>query len=162
MCIDIKTINVHLTSILLREIRENIDSCRFSRSIIAKKRKKISLLDREIATSEHKIISITFLKIRDHNNILSHKVDDKYITTMSERSYQKNTESKVFLYCIFTFLSFSIQYYPLFISIMIDLKILRTQSELIRESIQKRNLSLDLDALIALDNERLQLQRDLE
>jgi seryl-tRNA synthetase len=45
---------------------------------------------------------------------------------------------------------------------MIDLKILRNDPELVRESINKRNLKLDLDAVIALDADRLSHQRELE
>jgi seryl-tRNA synthetase len=45
---------------------------------------------------------------------------------------------------------------------MIDLGILRKQPELIRDGLKKRNLSLDLDALCALDAERLTLKQQLE
>jgi seryl-tRNA synthetase len=45
---------------------------------------------------------------------------------------------------------------------MIDIKILRNNPELIRESITLRNLKIDLDALIALDAERLSKRQALE
>lgn len=45
---------------------------------------------------------------------------------------------------------------------MLDIKIIRTQSELVRNSIKKRNLSLDLDAFLSLDSERLKQKQALE
>lgn len=45
---------------------------------------------------------------------------------------------------------------------MIDIKILRTNPESIRDSITKRNLKFDLDRLIFLDEERLAKQQELE
>ena len=45
---------------------------------------------------------------------------------------------------------------------MIDIKILRTNPSLVLESIQKRNLKIDLDALLRLDAERLAIQQELE
>jgi seryl-tRNA synthetase len=45
---------------------------------------------------------------------------------------------------------------------MIDIKILRTNPELIRDSIAKRNLKFDLDRLIAVDEERLMKQQEVE
>lgn len=45
---------------------------------------------------------------------------------------------------------------------MIDIKILRTNPELIRDSITKRNLKFDLDRLIAVDEERLAKQQEVE
>jgi len=45
---------------------------------------------------------------------------------------------------------------------MIDIKILRTNPELIRDSIAKRNLKFDLDRLIAVDEERLAKQQEVE
>ncbi len=45
---------------------------------------------------------------------------------------------------------------------MIDIKILRTNPSLVLESIQKRNLKIDLDALLRLDTERLAIQQELE
>jgi seryl-tRNA synthetase len=45
---------------------------------------------------------------------------------------------------------------------MIDIKILRTNPEILRESIAKRNLKIDLDEVIRLDTERLDIQQELE
>jgi seryl-tRNA synthetase len=45
---------------------------------------------------------------------------------------------------------------------MIDIKILRNNPELIRESIILRNLKIDLDVLITLDAERLSKRQALE
>jgi seryl-tRNA synthetase len=45
---------------------------------------------------------------------------------------------------------------------MIDIKILRTNPELIRDSIVKRNLKIDLDSIIALDAQRMREQQDLD
>ncbi len=45
---------------------------------------------------------------------------------------------------------------------MIDIKILRNNPELIRESIAKRNLKIDLEAIIKLDADRLEIQQELE
>lgn len=45
---------------------------------------------------------------------------------------------------------------------MIDIKILRSNPELIRDSITKRNLKFDLDRLLAVDEERLAKQQELE
>ena len=45
---------------------------------------------------------------------------------------------------------------------MIDIKILRTNPELIRDSITKRNLKFDLNRLLAVDEERLAKQQELE
>jgi seryl-tRNA synthetase len=45
---------------------------------------------------------------------------------------------------------------------MIDIKILRSNPELIRDSIVKRNLKFDLDRLLAVDEERLAKQQELE
>lgn len=45
---------------------------------------------------------------------------------------------------------------------MIDSKILRTEPHRIRESLEKRNMSFDLDGLIALDQRRLETQQQLE
>lgn len=45
---------------------------------------------------------------------------------------------------------------------MIDIKILRTNPSLVLESIQKRNLKIDLDTLLRLDTERLIIQQELE
>lgn len=44
---------------------------------------------------------------------------------------------------------------------MIDIKILRSNPELVRDSIQKRNLSLDLDRLLEIDKVRLDFQKEL-
>lgn len=44
---------------------------------------------------------------------------------------------------------------------MIDIKILRSNPELVRDSIEKRNLSLDLDRLLEIDRIRLDIQREL-
>ena len=44
---------------------------------------------------------------------------------------------------------------------MIDIKILRSNPELVRDSIEKRNLSLNLDRLIEIDNSRLEIQKEL-
>lgn len=41
---------------------------------------------------------------------------------------------------------------------MIDIKILRTNPDLVRNSIAKRNLTIDIDRLIILDKSRLELQ----
>lgn len=45
---------------------------------------------------------------------------------------------------------------------MIDLKLLRANPALVKDSIQKRNLSLDLDAFLALDQTRLGHRQKLE
>ena len=45
---------------------------------------------------------------------------------------------------------------------MIDIKILRSNPELIRDSIVKRNLKFDLDRLLSVDEERLAKQQELE
>jgi seryl-tRNA synthetase len=45
---------------------------------------------------------------------------------------------------------------------MIDIKILRSNPELVRDSIQKRNLKIDLDAFLALDSQRLSERQKLE
>ena len=45
---------------------------------------------------------------------------------------------------------------------MIDIKILRTNPELVRDSIAKRNIKVDLDAIIARDAERVELQQELD
>ena len=45
---------------------------------------------------------------------------------------------------------------------MIDLKLLRTNPELVKDSIKKRNLSLDLDAFLVLDRSRLAERQKLE
>lgn len=45
---------------------------------------------------------------------------------------------------------------------MIDIKILRSNPELVRDSITKRNLKVDLDAFLALDSERLSLRKEME
>lgn len=45
---------------------------------------------------------------------------------------------------------------------MIDLKILRNTPELVRDSITKRNLHIDLDHIITLDRERLALSQELD
>ncbi len=45
---------------------------------------------------------------------------------------------------------------------MIDIKILRSNPDLIRDSIAKRNLKLDLDAFLSLDAERLSIRQKLE
>lgn len=45
---------------------------------------------------------------------------------------------------------------------MIDIKILRENPDRIRDSIQKRNLKLDLDQLIRIDEERLSKQKERE
>ncbi len=45
---------------------------------------------------------------------------------------------------------------------MIDIKILRTNPDLVRDSIQKRNLKINLDAIIARDAERMALSQDLD
>ena len=45
---------------------------------------------------------------------------------------------------------------------MIDIKILRNNPELVRDSMGKRNLKIDLDAVIALDAERLIQQQELD
>lgn len=45
---------------------------------------------------------------------------------------------------------------------MIDIKILRTHPDLIRESITKRNLSVDLEKIITADTERLTLSQELD
>ena len=50
----------------------------------------------------------------------------------------------------------------LFLQIMIDIKILRSNPELVRDSIQKRNLKVDLDAFLALDAERLLVRQKIE
>ncbi len=44
---------------------------------------------------------------------------------------------------------------------MIDIKILRSNPELVRDSIEKRNLKLDLEHLLTLDGVRLTLQKKL-
>lgn len=44
---------------------------------------------------------------------------------------------------------------------MIDIKILRSNPELVRDSIAKRNLKLNLDRFLELDNIRLDLQKQL-
>ncbi len=45
---------------------------------------------------------------------------------------------------------------------MIDIKILRANPEFIRDNIMKRNLKFDLDRLIAVDEERLAKQQEVE
>lgn len=45
---------------------------------------------------------------------------------------------------------------------MIDIKILRSNPELVRDSIAKRNLKVDLDAFLALDAERLAQRQKME
>jgi len=45
---------------------------------------------------------------------------------------------------------------------MIDIKILRSNPELVRDSIAKRNLKVDLDAFLALDSERLAQRQKME
>ncbi len=45
---------------------------------------------------------------------------------------------------------------------MIDIKILRTNPDSIRDSIQKRNLTINLDTVIALDAERLKSSQELD
>lgn len=45
---------------------------------------------------------------------------------------------------------------------MIDIKILRQNPELVRDSIAKRHLTIDLDAIIARDAERIELQQELD
>jgi seryl-tRNA synthetase len=45
---------------------------------------------------------------------------------------------------------------------MIDIKILRSNPELVRDSIQKRNLKIDLDAFLVLDSQRLSERQKLE
>jgi len=45
---------------------------------------------------------------------------------------------------------------------MIDIKILRTNPDLVRDSITKRNLKINLDDIIARDSERLTLQQELD
>lgn len=45
---------------------------------------------------------------------------------------------------------------------MIDIKILRSNPELVRDSITKRNLKVDLDAFLALDAERLAERQKME
>ncbi len=45
---------------------------------------------------------------------------------------------------------------------MIDIKILRSNPQLVRDSIAKRNLKIDLDAIIARDVERVELQQELD
>lgn len=44
---------------------------------------------------------------------------------------------------------------------MIDIKILRTNPELVRDSLEKRNLKLDLDHFLELDAVRLNIQKEL-
>ena len=45
---------------------------------------------------------------------------------------------------------------------MIDIKILRTNPDLVRDSIAKRNLKINLDDIIIRDSERLTLQQELD
>jgi seryl-tRNA synthetase len=45
---------------------------------------------------------------------------------------------------------------------MIDIKIIRTQPDIIRDSISKRNLSIDFDSFLELDKERLTQKQQLE
>lgn len=45
---------------------------------------------------------------------------------------------------------------------MIDIKIVRNQPELVRDSIQKRNLNIDLDAFLELDTKKLALQIEVD
>ncbi len=45
---------------------------------------------------------------------------------------------------------------------MIDIKILRSNPELVRDSIEKRNLKFDLDRLLFLDEERLAKKQEVE
>lgn len=45
---------------------------------------------------------------------------------------------------------------------MIDIKILRNNPEIVRDSIKKRNLKIDLDVIIARDAERMILQQELD
>lgn len=45
---------------------------------------------------------------------------------------------------------------------MIDIKILRTNPDAVRDSIAKRNLKLDLDAFLKIDQERLEQKQKLE
>jgi seryl-tRNA synthetase len=44
---------------------------------------------------------------------------------------------------------------------MIDIKILRSNPELVRDSITKRNISVNLDRLLELDQVRLDIQKEL-
>jgi len=44
---------------------------------------------------------------------------------------------------------------------MIDIKILRNNPELVRDSIIKRNLTINLDRLLELDAVRLDIQKEL-
>jgi len=45
---------------------------------------------------------------------------------------------------------------------MVDLKIIRQNPDSIRETLQKRNMDLDLDAFLALDKARLEVQKEIE
>lgn len=45
---------------------------------------------------------------------------------------------------------------------MIDIKILRTNPGLIRDSITKRNLKIDLDTIIQVDASRVRQQQELD
>ncbi len=45
---------------------------------------------------------------------------------------------------------------------MIDIKIVRNQPDLVRDSINKRNLNIDLDAFLQLDTQKLALQIEVD
>ena len=45
---------------------------------------------------------------------------------------------------------------------MIDIKIVRNNPERVKDSIQKRNLDIDLDAFLELDSKKLALQIEVD
>ncbi|MDR0772715.1 MAG: hypothetical protein LBF15_07245 [Candidatus Peribacteria bacterium] len=45
---------------------------------------------------------------------------------------------------------------------MLDIKLIRTDPNLVRDIIKKRNLKLNLDDFLALDNEKLDLIRKVD